>query len=216
MNDAILRFCPEAVKQGVHDKDSGSLVREFNVGTADQIVISLDWPAEAKYTIELNTCLSRLAVVMDSCDGNNPNNPNNPMNRKHGGRNVFGYTSYNIFPSNKGDRYKPGVFSVHIAEIQAWKGNDILGQSRKYEYYINSNFMDNDGTRFAGNSGGHLLAGDGNHTRCPRGLCTLFNDAGSPGRGLHPIQHWISSVYDEGFSSTRQRSARGAISAGMM
>jgi len=55
MNNAILRFCPEAVKQCVHGNDFGSLIGEFNVGTAGQIKISIDWTAEARYTIEFNT-----------------------------------------------------------------------------------------------------------------------------------------------------------------
>ena len=53
--------------------------------------------------------------MMDSCNGESSNNP---VNWKYGGLDVLDYTSYIILPSNKADRYKPGVCLKRIAETR--------------------------------------------------------------------------------------------------
>lgn len=60
-------FCPEAVKQGGPDKDSGSIVRLYNQGTPEEVSISLDVPPGALYrtraTVRSTSLISPTTVM---------------------------------------------------------------------------------------------------------------------------------------------------------
>lgn len=157
MNDAIGKFCDEAAAQGGHDKDSGSLRREYNGGSPDHIVLSMDWPQEIDFKPDANVCRDKMGVVMDSCDGNDPNNP---MNWKHGGTNTVDWTKYNVLPQT--EKYKAGTCSYHVHEIEEWEGVDGPGTRRDWWFYLQVSIKDADGTEVGNTGGDHIEAGDGN------------------------------------------------------
>ncbi|GAW21129.1 hypothetical protein ANO14919_106460 [Xylariales sp. No.14919] len=78
----IEAFCQTAVAQGVQDKDSGSIFRNYNPGTLDEVDIAVDWPSGVNIPFDEPECNKRLKATSDDCDGNDPANP---MNYKGGG-----------------------------------------------------------------------------------------------------------------------------------
>ncbi|KAI8961588.1 hypothetical protein F5Y11DRAFT_366628 [Daldinia sp. FL1419] len=78
----IKAFCQTAVAQGVQDKDSGSVSRNYNPGTLDEVDIAVDWPSGVKIPFDETECNKQLKATSDNCDGNDPANP---MNWKGGG-----------------------------------------------------------------------------------------------------------------------------------
>ncbi|KAI1113265.1 hypothetical protein F5Y14DRAFT_452161 [Nemania sp. NC0429] len=78
----IEAFCQTAVAQGVQDKDSGSIVRNYNPGTLDEVDISVGWPSGVQIPFDEAECNTQLKATSGYCDGNDPANP---MNCKGGG-----------------------------------------------------------------------------------------------------------------------------------
>jgi hypothetical protein len=87
-------FCPDAVKQGGPDKDSGSIVRRYNQDTPAEVSISIDVPPGTPMPSE-GDCETHLLAITDDCDGNDPNNP---ANYKGGGLLTVGINKYHIDP----------------------------------------------------------------------------------------------------------------------
>jgi hypothetical protein len=87
-------FCPDAVKQGGPDKDSGSIVRLYNQGTPDEVSITIDSSSGNPIPNE-SDCETHLLTITDGCDGNDPNNP---ANYKEGGLFTVGSNKYHIDP----------------------------------------------------------------------------------------------------------------------
>lgn len=85
-------FCPNAVKQGSLDKDSGSIVRQYNQGTPDEVSISINVPPATPMPSK-GDCGTHLLAITNDCDRNDPNNP---ANYKGGGLFTVGINKYNI------------------------------------------------------------------------------------------------------------------------
>lgn len=67
MADKIKKFCSEAAKQGVQDKDSGSTVRKYNGDSRWEVDLRMTWPSGTDITKEMEAkCLDRMNVIMDS------------------------------------------------------------------------------------------------------------------------------------------------------
>lgn len=66
MNDKIGTFCADAAKQGVQDKDTGSTVRKYNLGSRYEVILSMDWPSglDIKNNMEAN-CKHYMTSIMD-------------------------------------------------------------------------------------------------------------------------------------------------------
>ncbi|KAF2176473.1 hypothetical protein K469DRAFT_446770, partial [Zopfia rhizophila CBS 207.26] len=152
----INTFCVEAEKQGDHDKDSGSLRREYNNNGPDHVIISMDWPSNS-FKPNKNECLKHLGHIMDTCDGNEPTNP---LNWKHGGYNQVGEVRYNIFPQAK--KYWHGTCHMHIYEHISWKGIDGPGTKRTWYFKVRPDVQDGAGHSWTGSHGEQWDAGDGN------------------------------------------------------
>ncbi|KAI1358407.1 hypothetical protein F5Y08DRAFT_350892 [Xylaria arbuscula] len=78
----IQAFCQTAVAQGVQDKDSGSIFRNYNPGTLDEVDIAIDWPSGVNIPFDEPECNNQLLATSNGCDGNDPANP---VNWKGGG-----------------------------------------------------------------------------------------------------------------------------------
>jgi Alpha-galactosyl-binding fungal lectin len=94
-NIVSTQFCPDAVKQGGLDTNSGSISRTYLKGTPEQVEIAMDWSPSANFKPNLDDCKKWLVVVLDGCDGNDPNNP---MNWKSGGSVTVDPVNYRIDP----------------------------------------------------------------------------------------------------------------------
>ncbi|KAI4858556.1 hypothetical protein F4820DRAFT_442238 [Hypoxylon rubiginosum] len=99
----IKAFCQTAVAQGVQDKDSGSVSRNYNPRTLDEVDISVDWPSGVKIPFDEAECNKQLKATSDNCDGNDPANP---MSWKGGGTTTITSTNpdlkvlYHITPKS--------------------------------------------------------------------------------------------------------------------
>ncbi|KAI1115450.1 hypothetical protein F5Y14DRAFT_129786 [Nemania sp. NC0429] len=97
----IKAFCKTAVAQGVQDKDTGAISRNYNPGTLDEVDISVDWPSGVKIPFDEAECNKQLIATSDGCDGNDPANP---MDWKAGGTTTITSTNpdlkvyYNVKP----------------------------------------------------------------------------------------------------------------------
>ena len=91
------KFCPDAVKQGSPDKDSGSIVRRYNQGTLDEVSISIDL-SHSTSTPNENDCETNFKQIIDGCDPGNDSKDNNPANFKGGGLLTDGINKYHIDP----------------------------------------------------------------------------------------------------------------------
>lgn len=87
-------FCPDAVKQGGPDKDSGSIVRRYNQGTTDEVSIAIDLSSGTPIPNE-GDGETHLLTITDGCDGNDSNNP---ANYKGGCLFTDGSNKYHIDP----------------------------------------------------------------------------------------------------------------------
>lgn len=134
----IPTFCEDAEKQGVQDKDSGSLVRSYDDGGVDAVTLSIDWPSGADFRPQKAECIGFMTTVMDSCDGNDPEN--NPLNWKHGGSNQVADVRYNVVPTAQ--RYKAGTCSMHVHEKEFFSGVDGPGTSRSHTFYLSVDAKD--------------------------------------------------------------------------
>jgi len=65
-NDKMDTYCADAAKQGVQDKESGSLVRTYNAGTPDELTLSMDWPPGLSFKLLESDCKNYMSSVMDS------------------------------------------------------------------------------------------------------------------------------------------------------
>ena len=59
----IKAFCSDAAKQGVQDKDSGSIVRSYNADTPEAVSLSMDWPSGLPFKLEEGVCLKYMNTV---------------------------------------------------------------------------------------------------------------------------------------------------------
>ncbi|WEW61178.1 hypothetical protein PRK78_006668 [Emydomyces testavorans] len=90
------RFCPEAVKQGALDENSGSISRTYLQGTIEEVAVATDWKPGLDFTPNSKDCERYLIdMALDGCDGNDGNNP---MNWKGGGSVSVGPVTYRIDP----------------------------------------------------------------------------------------------------------------------
>ncbi|KAG9228985.1 hypothetical protein BJ875DRAFT_446379, partial [Amylocarpus encephaloides] len=89
-------FCPDAVKQGGPDKDSGSIVRRYNEGTPEQISIAIDVLTGGVPPNE-GDCEKHFLELIDGCDGNDPKNS---LNYKAGGVFTGGKSIYRMDPQS--------------------------------------------------------------------------------------------------------------------
>ena len=167
LNNVIPTFCEDAEKQGVQDKDSGSLVRSYNEGGPDAVTLSMDWPSGADFKPKKDDCVGFMSTVMDSCDGNDPDH--NPLNWKHGGYNQVGDVRYNVVPT--AERYKAGTCSMHVHEEDYFSGVDGPGTSRSHTYYLRVEAKDS-ADKTVATVGNDAEAGDAN----PYHLKGFYND----------------------------------------
>ena len=66
MNDKIGRFCADAAKQGVQDKDTGFTVRKYNLGSRYEVILSMDWPSGLDINIKMEAnCKHYMTSIMD-------------------------------------------------------------------------------------------------------------------------------------------------------
>ena len=156
LSSVIPDFCNEAEKQGTQDKDSASLVRNYNNG-GDGVALSIDWPVGSSFKPNIHDCIGYMTTVMDSCGGNDPDH--NPMNWKHGGYNQVGDVRYNVFPT--AERYKSGICSVHVHEKESFFGVDSPGFERTHSFHFDVQAKDADGNVIGGTAKGHAF-GAGN------------------------------------------------------
>ena len=152
----IDEFCSDATASGTPDKDTGSLVRKFNDGGPDQVTISIDWLSEL-FKPAMDSCVTSLTTVMDSCDGNDPTH--NALNWKHGGHYRASDAQYNIFPTAQ--RYKAGVCSMHIHEKEDFLGVDGPGTERTHTFHLQDDAKDSVGNTFSGTGANAVEAGQG-------------------------------------------------------
>ncbi|KAL8881308.1 MAG: hypothetical protein Q9198_001467 [Flavoplaca austrocitrina] len=167
LKNVIPTFCEDAEKQGVLDKDSGSLVRSYNVGGVDAVTLSIDWPSGADFRPQKDECIGFMTTVMDSCDGNDPEH--NPLNWKHGGSNQVADVRYNVIPTAQ--RYKAGTCSMHVHEKEYFYGVDGPGTSRSHTFYLRVDAEDSAGKTVA-TVDNDVEAGDAN----PYHLKGYYND----------------------------------------
>ncbi|EPE25367.1 Subtilisin-like protein [Glarea lozoyensis ATCC 20868] len=104
----VLEFCSMAIKQGGPDPNSGSIGREFNTDTVEQLTIYLDIPPGSPMPSE-EDCKTHLLSLVDNCDGNDPQNP---KNYKAGGSLTIGTNVYHITPIRA---HKPMPEDVKVA-----------------------------------------------------------------------------------------------------
>ncbi|KAI1409240.1 hypothetical protein F5Y13DRAFT_203653 [Hypoxylon sp. FL1857] len=177
----IKAFCQTAVAQGVQDKDSGSVFRNYNHGTLDEVDISVDWPSGVKIPFDETECNRQLKATSDNCDGNDPANP---MNWKGGGTTTITSTNpdlkvlYHITPKSARQALpnKPGgscdvQYKFIYDEFWIWgngyatsdfgqSGNGLLQQLKGCDGLTGWNFnygLGNDGREWSAN--GHVLIG---------------------------------------------------------
>ncbi|KAI1329886.1 hypothetical protein F5Y16DRAFT_396994 [Xylariaceae sp. FL0255] len=133
LNDAIGQFCSDAAAQKVHDNDSGSISRIYNGGSRYEVHLAIDWPQGVDISDNMeDNCISKMGLIMDSCDGNDPKNP---LDWKHGGHYGHGNVQYDIVPwVDQG--YTPGQCSFHLQEDEYWYGLDGPGTERHWVYHI--------------------------------------------------------------------------------
>lgn len=110
LNSPIGIFCGDAETQGVQNPGSASLVRKYNKGWPDAVLILIDWLSEFNFKLGRADCVGYMTKIMDSCNGNDPKN--NPINWKHGSYNQVGDKRHNISPMTK--RYKSDVCTAHV------------------------------------------------------------------------------------------------------
>ena len=162
LNNVIGTFCADAEAQGVQDKDSGSLQRNYNGGGPDEVGLSMDWPSGADFKPKKDDCVGYMSTVMDSCDGNEPDK--NPLNWKHGGYNQVGDVRYNVVPTK--ERYVAGTCSMHVHEEEYFSGVDGPGTSRSHTFYLRIEAKDADGNTVT-TVDNDAEAGDGNSYHLP-------------------------------------------------
>ncbi|KAL8865655.1 MAG: hypothetical protein Q9174_006772, partial [Haloplaca sp. 1 TL-2023] len=167
LNEVIPTFCQDAEMQGVQDKDSGSLVRNYHDGAYDAVTLSIDWPSGGSFKPKKDSCIAAMTTVMDSCDGNDPTR--NPLNWKHGGSNQQGDAKYNIAPTTQ--RYKAGTCSMHVHEKEFFFGIDGPGTEREHTFYLRVEAKDADG-KVVATVDNDAEAGDAN----PYHLKGYYND----------------------------------------
>lgn len=64
----IKDFCAQTVDQGVQDRDSGSLSREFNIDTPEHAAIVMTWSSESSFKPSEADCNHYLAdMIMNDC-----------------------------------------------------------------------------------------------------------------------------------------------------
>ncbi|KAJ3539856.1 hypothetical protein NM208_g5315 [Fusarium decemcellulare] len=166
MNDKIGKFCSEAAKQRVQDKDSGSTMRKYNAGTRFEVDISMDWPSGLDISDnEENKCKEKMTLIIDSCDGNNPANP---LNWKHGGTIGDGPVRYGIYPKiDQG--YRPGSCSFHLRENVKWFGVDGPGTKRTWWFSVQQLRMVDGAKNEIGRARFKKNSGDGDPIECGDG-----------------------------------------------
>ncbi|KAI1124880.1 hypothetical protein F5Y10DRAFT_284663 [Nemania abortiva] len=177
----IQTFCQTAVAQGVQDKDSGSIGRNYNPGTPDEVGISVDWPSGVKIPFDEPECNKQFKAMSDNCDGNDPANP---INWKGGGTTTITSTSpdlkvlYHIMPTSLRQPLpnKPGgscnvAYKFLYDEFWIWgngwvtsgfgqQSNGLLHQLKGCGGLTGWNFhygLGDDGREWSAN--GHLLIG---------------------------------------------------------
>jgi subtilisin family serine protease len=89
------QFCPDVVKQGGADKDSGSIGRHYNDGTSESVSIAIDGTPGVPLKPSQDDCKKHFLEIIDGCDGNSPDNPEN---YKGGGTFSDGTFTYHIDP----------------------------------------------------------------------------------------------------------------------
>ncbi|KAI8630070.1 hypothetical protein F5Y19DRAFT_70377 [Xylariaceae sp. FL1651] len=177
----IKAFCQIAVAQGVQDKDSGSVFRNYNPRTLDEVDISVDWPSGVKIPFDEPECNKQLKATSDNCDGNDPANP---MNWKGGGTTIITSTNpdlkvlYHITPKSPRQPLPntPGgscsvAYKFLYDEFWIWgngyatsdfgqQSNGLLQQLKGCDGLTGWNFnygLGDDGREWSAN--GHLLIG---------------------------------------------------------
>ncbi|KAI2463235.1 hypothetical protein F4781DRAFT_417305 [Annulohypoxylon bovei var. microspora] len=177
----IKTFCQAAVAQGVQDKDSGSVSRNYNPRTLDEVDISVDWPSGVKIPFDEAECNKQLKATSDNCDGNDPANP---MNWKGGGTTTIMSTNpdlkvlYHIAPKSARQPLpnKPGgscdvAYKFLYDEFWIWgngyvtsdfgqQSNGLMQQLKGCDGLTDWNFnygLGDDGREWSAN--GHLLIG---------------------------------------------------------
>ncbi|KAH8585999.1 hypothetical protein B0O99DRAFT_586533 [Bisporella sp. PMI_857] len=90
----IKTYCAEVARQGIQDKNSGSLERKYNTGTMEEVSISMHWPSGLAFKLREDECYMADDFSL-GCDGNDPENP---MNWKAGGSFRVGKVEYVIQP----------------------------------------------------------------------------------------------------------------------
>jgi len=59
-------FCADAAKQGVQDHDSGSILRHYDIGTVNDLDLSMDWPSGAAFRPSEPECNQFLGQIITS------------------------------------------------------------------------------------------------------------------------------------------------------
>jgi hypothetical protein len=67
LNTQIAKFCSEAAKQKVHDKDSSFISRTYNAGSRYAVALGIDFPQYVDISQDLeSTCKLNMMTIMDS------------------------------------------------------------------------------------------------------------------------------------------------------
>ena len=140
---AIEEFCGEAEKQGAPDSDFQSLMRIYNNGKVDAVMLSIDWLSRGlDFKPKRSECSENLGKVKDSCDPADPQH--NPLKWKRGGSYRAGKVRYNIKPT--AERYTPGICSMHLTETHSWGPfPKTPAYHRKHKFALKVDAKDADG-----------------------------------------------------------------------
>lgn len=137
MNDALVKFCSDAAKQGSQDPNSGSLVRTYNDDKDTAVSLSMDWPIGKDIRLNMEQkCRENMAKIMDSKnhlylakekDSANLEFPDCDTNGgdKHGGQILDGDVLYHINPMSE-------LHPVQRCEVETKKAGvyaEIYGKS---------------------------------------------------------------------------------------
>ncbi|KAG9238597.1 hypothetical protein BJ875DRAFT_367623, partial [Amylocarpus encephaloides] len=125
--DSIKTFCDEAAKQGVQDKDSGSLTRSYN----SELQLGIDWPSGDPFPGK-DDCNKYLSSLNTDCDGNDPANT---FNWKHGGiYDIGNKIRYHVAPTKS--KFIPGTCAFHLHEVEKFRGVDGPGTRRDHSFTV--------------------------------------------------------------------------------
>ncbi|KAI0013932.1 peptidase S8/S53 domain-containing protein [Xylariaceae sp. FL0662B] len=119
------KFCPDAVKQGTLDPNSGAISRKYNEGTMEGVFVAMEWQPGLNFKPTSDDCTrDLLGDLIDGCDANDPKDPEN---YKGGGSIKVGEVTYRITPARlrqSADKGRQGgcssTYKLAFNEYSVW------------------------------------------------------------------------------------------------